>query len=113
MGTSRRGRVRPAARCGQAAAPAAPKPWRRRVRSSNRLGANRGAAKLVAPKELRMINSSLTRVCSLVFLTVAITSPALADPIKFARYPHVANGRIAFSYHGDIWIANQDGSGPM
>ena len=37
---------------------------------------------------------------------------AHADPIKFARYPHVAGSRLAFSYHGDIWIANRDGSSP-
>jgi tricorn protease len=37
---------------------------------------------------------------------------ASGEPIKFARYPHTANGRLAFSYHGDIWIANADGSQP-
>ena len=47
-----------------------------------------------------------------VLLAAAVALPAAADPIKFARYPHVAHGKIAFSYHGDIWIANQDGSGP-
>ena len=37
-------------------------------------------------------------------------SPA---PIKFARYAHVANdGRIAFTYADDIWVAEQDGSNP-
>ena len=35
-----------------------------------------------------------------------------ATPIKFARHPHIANGMIAFSYHGDIWLANEDGSNP-
>jgi len=35
---------------------------------------------------------------------------AHADPIKFARYPHTSHGRMAFSYHGDIWIADEDGS---
>ena len=35
-----------------------------------------------------------------------------ATPIKFARHPHIANGMIAFSYHGDIWLANEDGSSP-
>jgi len=61
-----------------------------------------------------MTKFSLVRVWSLLALFIATAAaPALADPIKFARYPHVANGRIAFSYHGDIWIANQDGSSPM
>ena len=55
----------------------------------------------------------LSRILSLLILITAVAGPAAADPIKFARYPHVANGKIAFSYHGDIWIANQDGSGPM
>ncbi|MFO7734412.1 MAG: S41 family peptidase [Candidatus Aminicenantes bacterium] len=43
---------------------------------------------------------------------VVIASTAAAGPIKFARTPHIAHGKIAFSYHGDIWIAEADGSGP-
>lgn len=50
--------------------------------------------------------------CLFLLGALALAANASAEPIKFARYPHVANGRIAFSYHGDIWMANQDGSGP-
>ena len=32
--------------------------------------------------------------------------PASAEPIKFARYPHASHGKLVFSYHGDIWVAN-------
>lgn len=33
------------------------------------------------------------------------------DAIHFARTPHIANdGRIAFTYYGDIWTAEADGS---
>src|ERR1043166_7687529 len=33
------------------------------------------------------------------------------EPIKFARLPHIANdGRIAFTFHDDIWVADPDGS---
>ena len=36
------------------------------------------------------------------------------EPIKFARLPHIANdGRIAFTYHDDIWAADADGSHPI
>jgi tricorn protease len=46
----------------------------------------------------------------IVIFTIAGT--VKADPIKFARDPHICNGRIAFSYHGDIWVADEDGSNP-
>ena len=44
-------------------------------------------------------------------LLFAAVAPAHAEPIKFARYPHLSDqGQLAFSYHGDLWIANADGS---
>jgi len=50
---------------------------------------------------------------SLVFLICVIFATSIsAGQIKFARYPHICNGKIAFSYHGDIWVANEDGSHP-
>ncbi|HUF23177.1 MAG TPA: S41 family peptidase [Vicinamibacterales bacterium] len=42
----------------------------------------------------------------------AFAAPAGAEPIKFARHPHVAHGKLVFAYHGDIWIANADGTNP-
>jgi tricorn protease len=36
---------------------------------------------------------------------------APAGPIKLARYPDYHAGRVTFSYLGDIWTANEDGSG--
>ncbi|MFC1636329.1 S41 family peptidase [Planctomycetota bacterium] len=36
-----------------------------------------------------------------------------ANEIKFARYPHISNdGKMTFSYHGDIWLADRDGGNP-
>ena len=34
-------------------------------------------------------------------------------PIKLARHPDYHAGKIAFSYLGDIWTANEDGSAPQ
>jgi len=45
-------------------------------------------------------------------LILSISVAAEADPIKFARYPNSSHGKIAFTYHGDIWIADIDGSNP-
>ena len=42
-----------------------------------------------------------------------LTISAGADPVKFARYPHISNdGKIAFSYHGDLWITDREGAAP-
>ena len=38
-------------------------------------------------------------------------SAAPAGPIKLARNPDYHAGKIAFSYLGDIWTANEDGTG--
>ena len=55
----------------------------------------------------------LTSACVLVFTFAAGVASAAAEPIKFARYPHVSQGKLVFSYHGDIWIANENGSNPQ
>jgi tricorn protease len=45
-----------------------------------------------------------------ILATVALATVASAAPIKLARHPDYHAGRIAFSYLGDIWTANDDGS---
>src|SRR5262245_62790005 len=45
-------------------------------------------------------------VLSLVLL---LTTWAVAD-VKLLRHPNYHNGKVAFSYLGDIWVANEDGS---
>ena len=47
-----------------------------------------------------------------ILVIVALAGTAQADPVKFVRYPHICNGKIAFSYHGDIWVADEDGGNP-
>src|SRR4029453_1352672 len=48
----------------------------------------------------------LTAVLALAFGAVFPT----AAPVRLARHPDYSNGRVVFSYLGDIWMANDDGS---
>jgi len=48
-------------------------------------------------------------IVALALLTAAATQAA---PAKFVRYPHVHGNRLAFSYHGDLWVTDLDGSNP-
>jgi len=41
---------------------------------------------------------------------LALAAAGAAAPIKNAHAPHIAKGMIAFSYHGDIWVAKDDGT---
>ena len=46
------------------------------------------------------------------FLAVALLLPALSQAqVKLLRHPTYSNGKVAFSYLGDLWIANENGSG--
>jgi tricorn protease len=46
------------------------------------------------------------------FVAVALLLPALAQAqVKLLRYPTYSKGKVAFSYLGDIWIANENGAG--
>ncbi len=46
----------------------------------------------------------------LVFASLALFAGAsFAREAKLVRYPHIHNGRVAFSYLGDIWTAGEDG----
>lgn len=48
-----------------------------------------------------------------VFCVFSLITTTNADPIKFARFPHISHGKIVFTYHGDIWLANDNGSNPI
>ena len=64
--------------------------------------------------------SRLPRVLVVVTVSVAFLAAVFVVPnraaqepqaIKFAHIPHIANdGRVAFSYHEDIWVADPDGN---
>ena len=43
-------------------------------------------------------------------LCFAITAAAGAREAKLVRSPHYHDGKVAFSYLGDIWTASEDGT---
>jgi tricorn protease len=45
-------------------------------------------------------------------LLLLLTTWAAAE-VKLLRHPDYHNGKVAFSYLGDIWVANEDGSNPQ
>jgi tricorn protease len=51
-------------------------------------------------------------IAGLVVLAFGSVSQTSA-PIRLARHPDYHAGKIAFSYLGDIWTANEDGSAPQ
>jgi tricorn protease len=61
------------------------------------------------------VSSTARRAAHGAVLFVLCAASALAaqapEPIRFARTPHVANdGRIAFTYHDDIWVTDSTGA---
>jgi tricorn protease len=47
---------------------------------------------------------------ALAMLFVAAPAAVFAKEARLVRYPHYHQGRVAFSYLGDVWTANEDGS---
>ena len=48
-------------------------------------------------------------VFAIALLLFSFTSTVLAREAKLVRYPSYSNGRIAFTYLGDIWTADENG----
>jgi len=51
------------------------------------------------------------RLLSGLLLNIVLVAVAAAAPIKLARHPDYHAGKIVFSYLGDLWVANEDGTG--
>ncbi len=66
-----------------------------------------------------MFGSLSSRWLTTVLLPVLVLNAGFslvleAQETRFLRYPHVSNdGRLTFSYHGDIWLTEADGSRPQ
>jgi tricorn protease len=46
---------------------------------------------------------------AIALFALAFTSVALAREARLVRYPSYSNGRVAFTYLGDIWTADENG----
>ena len=51
------------------------------------------------------------RLLSGLLLNLVLVAVAVAAPIKLARHPDYHAGKVVFSYLGDLWVANEDGTG--
>ncbi|HEY2588131.1 MAG TPA: S41 family peptidase [Tepidisphaeraceae bacterium] len=51
----------------------------------------------------------MSRIALLIGLVISLPALAHADT-QLLRHPTIANGKVAFSYLGSIWIADEDGS---
>jgi tricorn protease len=57
-----------------------------------------------------MVTKPAVRLVAALFVLLFGASSLLAAPIRLARHPDYHAGKVTFSYLGDIWIANEDGS---
>src|SRR3979411_1700549 len=47
-----------------------------------------------------------------LLIALALSLPA-SSQVKLLRHPTYSIGKVAFSYLGDLWVANENGSGVM
>jgi tricorn protease len=65
-------------------------------------------------QEAAMIRKGLAGVSiSVLFVLAFGHAPQTSAPIKLARHPDFHAGKVVFSYLGDIWMVNEDGSAPQ
>src|SRR5881396_621918 len=49
----------------------------------------------------------------LASILLLLAGSAFAREVKLARHPDYSNGKIVFSYLGDLWTVGEDGSNPQ
>jgi tricorn protease len=59
------------------------------------------------------MSRSVLRVALAVVVVALVGSPVAARELRLARHPDYHNGKLAFSYMGDIWLVGEDGANPQ
>src|SRR5262245_48931493 len=59
-----------------------------------------------------MVRRVVLAVSISVLIVIGFPAAAADRPIRLARHPDYHAGKVAFSYLGDIWVANDDGTNP-
>jgi len=59
---------------------------------------------------MQMVGRKTVGAAAAAILALAFSTTLGAAPVRLARHPDYHAGRIAFSYLGDIWTANEDGT---
>jgi tricorn protease len=60
-----------------------------------------------------MFRTLCSRWAAPLVLLAGLCVPAHAVEIKLARHPDYHDGKVVFSYLGDLWLVNDDGSNPQ
>ena len=58
-----------------------------------------------------MFGRKTVGIAAAAIVALAIATTLAAAPVRLPRHPDYHAGKITFSYLGDIWTANEDGSG--
>jgi tricorn protease len=59
-----------------------------------------------------MTLSPRTRLAALAALALLLPATARAAEVRLARHPDYHSGKVVFSYQGDLWLVNDDGTHP-
>jgi tricorn protease len=57
-----------------------------------------------------MKTTDMKKLYALLAFATLLAASAYGREARLVRYPHYNNGRVTFSYLGDVWVANEDGS---
>src|SRR4030095_5469498 len=101
--------------------PPTPSATRRRMRLPPALDSTRGPAPRQTTigytppdsggSEMMVRHASRAMAGAALLVLVTTATVATAAPVRMARHPDYHAGKVTFSYLGDIWMANEDGTG--